>query len=175
MSENLILRAIVQRAKNAEVKIEKKSQGIMENGLLVLLGIGFKETPEIIPEELVFSIVEKYNSAIEKLLDKIINLRIFEDEQGKMNLSILDTNGGLYIVSQFTLFGDCHKGNRPSFTLSAKPNIAEPMYQKFVDLARKKLEEKKVLTGVFAANMDVSFCNAGPVTLIIESTLKGIM
>ena len=92
-----------------------------------------------------------------------------------MNLSILDTNGGLYIVSQFTLFGDCHKGNRPSFTLSAKPNIAEPVYQKFVDLARKKLEEKKVLTGVFAANMDVSFCNAGPVTLIIESTLKGIM
>ncbi|MGY3804715.1 D-aminoacyl-tRNA deacylase [Pigmentibacter ruber] len=175
MSENLILRAIVQRAKNAEVTIEKKSQGFMENGLLVLLGIGFKETAETIPEEAVISIVEKYYPAIEKLLDKIINLRIFEDEHGKMNLSILDTKGSLYIVSQFTLFGDCRKGNRPSFTLSAKPSIAEPMYQKFVDLAKKKLEAKKVLTGVFAANMQVSFCNDGPVTLIIESTLKGIM
>ena len=83
MSENLILRAIVQRAKNAEVKIEKKSQGIMENGLLVLLGIGFKETPEIIPEEMVFSIVEKYNFSIEKLLDKIINLRILKMNKAK--------------------------------------------------------------------------------------------
>lgn len=175
MSDNLILRAIVQRAKHAEVTIENNSQGQMENGLLVLLGIGFKESAETIPDDSIHSIVEKYHIVTEKLLDKIINLRIFEDAQGKMNLSILDTSGSLYIVSQFTLFADCRKGNRPSFTLSAKPSIAEPMYQKFVDLAKKKLEAKKVLTGVFAANMQVSFCNDGPVTLIIESTLKGIM
>lgn len=175
MSENLIIRAVIQRAKHSEVIIEQKSQGFMECGLMVLLGIGFKENVEIIPEEYIPAIFEKYAPALDKLADKIVNLRIFEDQQGKMNLSVKDIHGGIYIVSQFTLFGDCRKGNRPSFTLSAKPNIAEPMYHKFIELLKLKLDEKLVLTGKFAANMKISFCNDGPVTLIIDSTLKGIV
>lgn len=175
MSDNLVIRAVVQRAKYAEVLIEQKSQGLMDYGLLILLGIGFNNVSEEIKEEQIPYLLEKYNSAIEKLADKILNLRIFQDTQEKMNLSVQDINGGIYIVSQFTLFGDCRKGNRPSFILSAKPNLAELFYNRFIDIIKDKFKNNLVLCGKFAANMKVNFCNDGPVTLIIDATLKGIM
>lgn len=170
MIENLILRTVIQLAKHAEVHIEQTSQGKMEYGLVILLGIGFKELHPEILEENVPNIIKQFIPSLEKLAEKIVSLRIFEDNDNKMNLSVKDIQGGLYLISQFTLFGDCRKGNRPSFTMSAKP-----MYEKFLEILRHKSENLKVYTGVFAAEMQVSFCNDGPVTLMIDSGIKGIL
>lgn len=145
------MRAVVQRVTQASVRIDGDIQGEIGNGLLVLLGITDGDTKK----------------DIDYLSEKIVNLRIFEDENRKMNLSLLDTSGDILLVSQFTLYGDCRKGRRPSYDKAAKPEFANDMYEKFIDKLRSLVP--KVETGVFGANMQVSLTNSGPVTLIIDS------
>ncbi|MBB6061768.1 D-tyrosyl-tRNA(Tyr) deacylase [Thermosipho japonicus] len=145
------MRAVVQRVKNAKVEVEGKTVGKIENGLLVLLGVGKDDDKKDI----------KY------LSEKIINLRIFDDENGKMNLSLLDIKGELLIVSQFTLYGDCRKGRRPSYSESASPDIAKKLYEEFVNICKNY--NLKVETGEFGAHMQVSLVNDGPVTLLLDS------
>ncbi|WP_077618924.1 D-aminoacyl-tRNA deacylase [Bacillus sinesaloumensis] len=145
------MRVVVQRAKDARVIVQNEEVGSIENGLMVLVGITHSDTIEDV----------KY------VADKIVNLRIFEDQEGKMNLSLLDVKGSILSVSQFTLYGDCRKGRRPNFMDAAKPDYAEEMYESF----NKEVRDKgvHVETGTFGAMMDVQFTNVGPVTLIIES------
>ncbi|MEK5441702.1 D-aminoacyl-tRNA deacylase [Fredinandcohnia sp. FSL W7-1320] len=145
------MKVVVQRAKNARVVVQNEVVGAIKNGLMLLVGITHTDTMEDI----------KY------VADKIVNLRIFEDDEGKMNQSLLDVKGDILSVSQFTLYGDCRKGRRPNFMDAAKPEFAEKMY----DLFNAEIREKgvHVETGSFGAMMDVQFTNVGPVTLIIES------
>lgn len=144
------MKVIIQRVKKSCVKVEGKKVGSINNGLLVFLGIA-----EFDQEE-----------GIQKMVDKILKLRIFSDENDKMNLSLLDTSGEVLIVSQFTLYGDTKKGNRPSFAKSANPQKALLFYNKFVEYTRELVGT--VETGVFGANMEVEIVNDGPVTIIIE-------
>ena len=145
------MRSVVQRVKNAKVEIDGKISGEIGEGLLVLLGVCDEDT----------------DADLKWLADKIIGLRIFSDDNDKMNLSLSDVGGGLLIVSQFTLYGDCKKGRRPNFTAAGNPEYAEKMYLKFVDYCREKTDI--VQTGKFRADMKVSLLNDGPVTLIIDS------
>lgn len=145
------MRAVVQRVKSASVKVEDNIVGEIDNGLLILLGV----------ED-----CDNYDD-IKYLAEKVSNLRIFEDSEEKMNLSLIDVNGEILVVSQFTLYGDCRKGRRPNFMMAAKPQYAEEMYLKFVEECRKYI--KKVETGTFQASMDVSLVNSGPVTLLLDS------
>ncbi len=147
------MRAIVQRVSSASVTIDGKTNGSIGQGLLILLGIKNGDTED----------------DAQYLAEKCVLLRIFEDAEGKMNLSVKDVNGSVLVVSQFTLYGDTRKGNRPSFVEAAQPAIAEPLYDCFVRRMRALLGEEKVATGVFRAMMDVALVNAGPVTIIIES------
>lgn len=147
--------AVIQRTKNASVSIAGQVKGQIESGLVVLLGITHDDTQE--------------DAAW--LATKIVNMRIFGDAEGKMNLSVLDTAGNLLIISQFTLFADTQKGNRPSFTEAAKPDVAVPLYEFFIKTTEQKLG-KKVETGEFGADMQVSLLNDGPVTIIIDSKKK---
>ncbi|BBE31377.1 D-aminoacyl-tRNA deacylase [Tepiditoga spiralis] len=147
------MRAVIQRVLNASVAVDEKTVGSIKNGILVLLGISPEDTEK----------------DIKWLADKILGLRIFEDEQEKMNKSLLDINGELLIISQFTLYGDCRKGKRPSFTLSAKPELAKKMYDKFVNYIINNYDIK-VETGIFQADMKVSLVNDGPVTFMLDST-----
>ena len=143
--------AVVQRVSSASVDVAKTRVGEIDAGLLVLLGVGHEDTER----------------DVDYLVDKITNLRIFEDENGKMNLSVRDVGGSLLVVSQFTLLGDCRKGRRPSFGNAARPDVAVPLYEAF---ARKvKASGLSCETGQFQAMMDVSLVNSGPVTLIVES------
>ncbi|MCH1627662.1 D-aminoacyl-tRNA deacylase [Fredinandcohnia quinoae] len=145
------MKVVVQRAKNASVTVNNTMIGSIDNGLMLLVGITHSDSIEDV----------KY------LADKIVNLRIFEDEEGKMNLSLLDTKGDILSVSQFTLYGDCRKGRRPNFMEAAKPEFANEMYQLFnQELLSKGIT---VQTGAFGEMMDVNFTNVGPVTLILES------
>lgn len=146
------MRAVIQRVAHATVTIENKAPVTIQKGLLVLIGIEENDSAE----------------DIEWLSKKIIQLRIFSDEQGLMNLSVQDIQGDVMIVSQFTLFASTKKGNRPSFIRSAKPAIAIPLYEKFIDAAENILQ-KKIMTGEFGAMMQVSLLNYGPVTIIIDS------
>lgn len=146
------MRAVVQRVKRAEVRVNNEITGKIDKGILVLLGVGQDDT----------------NKDLEYMAKKIVNLRIFEDQEGKMNLSVLDVNGGILVVSQFTLYGDCRKGKRPSYSTAARPEMAEKLYNEFVDYIKSKYDIK-VETGVFQAMMDVDFINEGPVTLLIDS------
>ncbi|OCA91222.1 D-tyrosyl-tRNA(Tyr) deacylase [Bacillus sp. FJAT-27225] len=145
------MRAVVQRSKQASVKVEGEVVGSIPGGLVVLLGVTHDDTEK--------------DAAF--LADKIVNLRIYEDEDGKMNLSLLDVGGDILSVSQFTLYGDCRKGRRPNFMAAAKPDVANGLYETFNTLLRDK--GIRVETGKFGAMMDVSLVNDGPVTLIIDS------
>ena len=145
------MRAVIQRVTAADVQVDHDIVGRIGPGLLVLLGIA--RTDE-----------EKH---ADYLADKVVNLRIFEDGEGKMNRSLLETGGELLVVSQFTLLGDCQKGRRPSFVEAAPPERAEQLYEYFVDQLR--LKGINVSTGQFQAKMAVSLVNDGPVTLILES------
>lgn len=144
------MRALVQRVSKASVTIDGKINGSIDKGLVVLLGITHVDTQK----------------EADFVADKVINLRIFQDENGKMNRSVKDENGELLIVSQFTLYGDCRKGRRPSFVEAASPEHAVPLYEYFIALIRKS--GLKVETGIFGAKMDVYIHNSGPVTLMIE-------
>ncbi|SDZ16197.1 D-tyrosyl-tRNA(Tyr) deacylase [Proteiniborus ethanoligenes] len=145
------MRAVVQRVSTANVRVNEEMVSIINKGLLVLLGVGHDDT----------------DKDMEYLCDKIVNLRIFEDKNDKMNLSLLDVKGELLVVSQFTLFGDLKKGKRPNFMNAAPAQIANEMYLKFVEKCRTY--DINVKTGVFGEHMDVSLINDGPVTIIIDS------
>jgi len=145
------MRAVVQRVKKSTVTADKAIVGQIGSGLLVLLGVARGDTAQ----------------DADYLANKIINLRIFEDENRKMNRSLLETGGELLAVSQFTLLADCRKGRRPSFIEAAEPEKATDLYERFVDMVRAK--GVKVQTGRFRAMMDVALINDGPVTIIIES------
>jgi len=145
------MRIVVQRSKNASVTVNNKVIGEIEKGLVLLVGVTHDDTTD----------------DANYLADKIVNLRIFEDENGKMNLSLLDVGGSILSISQFTLYGDCRKGRRPNFMGAAKPEHALNLYQYFNGV----LNEKNVVveTGEFGAEMDVALVNDGPVTLILDS------
>ncbi|WP_129408110.1 D-aminoacyl-tRNA deacylase [Marinitoga lauensis] len=146
------MRAVVQRVLEAHVDVEKNTVGKIGKGILVLLGVGHNDTEK----------------DIEWLADKILNLRIFEDENDKMNLSLLDIKGEILVVSQFTLYGDCRKGRRPSYSNAAKPEKGNEYYEKFVNYIKEKYNIN-VETGVFQADMKVHLINDGPVTLLLDS------
>jgi len=137
--------------KKAEVRVDGRPVGAVGKGMLVLLGVGKNDTPE----------------DAQSLADKILNLRIFDDSAGRMNLSLLETNGELLCVSQFTLYGDCRKGRRPSYDQAARPEVAGGLYDAFVAAARAG--GATVQTGQFQAMMEVELVNDGPVTLLLDS------
>ncbi|MGD2188099.1 MAG: D-aminoacyl-tRNA deacylase [Desulfobacterales bacterium] len=145
------MRAVVQRVKSSSVKTGDEIVGQIGKGLLVLLGVAKGDTVE----------------DVDYLAHKIINLRIFEDQDGKMNRSLLETGGELLAVSQFTLLADCRKGRRPSFIEAAEPELATALYERFAKMVRETGVE--VQTGRFRAMMEVALVNDGPVTIIIES------
>jgi D-tyrosyl-tRNA(Tyr) deacylase len=145
------MRVVIQRVKSASVTVGSETAGEIGKGLLVLLGVAVSDNMD----------------DAEYIADKTMNLRIFEDENHKMNRSLLDIGGEILVISQFTLLGDCKKGRRPSFANAASPELANKLYQQFVD----RIQQKGVCvkTGLFQAKMEVSLINDGPVTLIIES------
>ena len=144
------MKIIVQRVKQAQVSIEGQVYSQIKQGLLLLVGVG----PEDQPEDLDYAV------------RKLVNMRIFSDAEGKMNLSVKDIEGEILSISQFTLFADTKKGNRPAFTAAAKPGMAEAFYQ---DLNRELAKEVPVETGVFGADMQVELINDGPVTIILDT------
>jgi D-aminoacyl-tRNA deacylase len=147
------MRVVVQRVTSASVSIDGKIFSSIGTGLLILLGI---TTGDGEPEAMY-------------LAEKCVGLRIFEDAEEKMNLSVKDVNGSMLVVSQFTLYGDARKGNRPSFIEAAPPDVAEPLYDMFVSILKHLISPEKVSTGVFRAMMEVQLVNSGPVTIIIDS------
>ena len=148
------MRAVVQRVSEGGVYIQSKNYSEqIGNGLVVLLGIKIGDSEE----------------DVNFVADKCCNLRIFEDENQKMNLSVKDINGEILIISQFTLYGETRKGNRPSFIEAAKPDEAIPLYEKFIYRIKQNIGESKVKTGIFGEMMFVKIINNGPVTVIVES------
>jgi D-tyrosyl-tRNA(Tyr) deacylase len=145
------MRAVVQRVSEGKVKVEGNIVGQIGRGFVVLLGVG----------------TEDGKGDAEHMAEKICNLRVFEDEEGKMNLSLNDVGGELLVISQFTLYGDCRKGRRPSFVEAAPPKEADELYRYFVELCRTK--GIRTETGVFQAHMEVELTNDGPVTLLLDS------
>ena len=149
------MRALIQRVSHAAVEVENQTVGKIDAGLLVLLGITTEDDEQ----------------DIQWLIKKIIQLRIFNDEEGKMNRSVQDIGGDLLVISQFTLFADCKKGNRPSYIRSAHPDIAIPIYEQFLKLLQMQFSGN-VETGEFGAAMKVNLLNDGPVTLMLDSKQK---
>lgn len=149
------MKTVIQRVAEASVAVDNKTVAEIQKGLLVLVGIEDADNQE----------------DIDWLAGKIANIRIFNDENGVMNLSIKDVNGDVIVVSQFTLHAATKKGNRPSYIKASKPEIAIPLYEKFVQQLEKQLG-KKVQTGIFGADMKVSLLNDGPVTIMIDSKNK---
>lgn len=145
------MKVVVQRVSRAQVTVNERITGEIKNGLLLLVGIHEEDRDEI----------------LEWVCNKILKLRIFEDEEGKMNLSVGDIDGEILIVSQFTLYGDIEKGNRPSFVKAAKPDKAEKIYDQMIEYFKRKMN-KSVQSGVFGAMMDVELTNKGPVTILVE-------
>jgi D-aminoacyl-tRNA deacylase len=146
------MKLILQRTSRASVSVDGKIVGQINQGLMVLIGITHSDTKE----------------NADALIKKLINLRVFNDEQGKMNLSIQDVRGEFLVISQFTLYGNAKKGNRPSYVDAAPPDVAIPLYEYFIDSLMVE-SQLKVETGIFGAMMDVELVNSGPVTLILES------
>ncbi len=144
------MKIVVQRVTNASVTVDEKICGQIKNGFLVLLGVGTDDTEE----------------ECKRLSQKLINLRIFSDENDKTNLSLKDVGGELLIISQFTLYADCRKGNRPNFLMAKKPEEAERLYDYFCDLCAKEIPV--VEKGIFGADMKVDLLNDGPFTIILE-------
>jgi len=149
------MRAVVQRVRSAEVRVDDQVIGRIGRGLLVLVGVGAGDTRD----------------SAQALAEKIVHLRIFDDDARRMNCSLLDAGGDVLCVSQFTLYGDCRKGRRPSYDRAAPPEIARPLYDAFVDALRALLAaiDARVETGQFQAMMDVESINDGPVTLLLDS------
>ncbi|MGX4598526.1 D-aminoacyl-tRNA deacylase [Faecalimicrobium sp. JNUCC 81] len=145
------MRAVVQRVSSSKVTVENNVIGQINKGLLVLLGVTHEDT----------------SKDVDYMIDKILNLRIFEDENDKMNLSLKDVGGELLVVSQFTLYGDCRKGKRPSFSNAARPDLATKLYEEFIQKAKE--QNVVVGTGQFGAHMMVDLINDGPVTMLLES------
>ena len=145
------MRAVVQRVSRASVTVENEIVGEIERGFLVLLGVGENDTQD----------------DVNALASKIVALRVFEDDEGKMNLSLQEIGGQMLVVSQFTLFGDCRKGRRPSFVAAARPEKANELYRSFV--AQVTGQGIPTQTGIFQAHMDVELVNDGPVTLLVDS------
>ena len=146
------MRAVIQRVSSAKVSVDGETVGEIGNGILLLLGVSRSDEEK----------------DADYILEKVINLRIFDDDEGKMNLSLLDIKGDLLVVSQFTLYGDSRKGRRPSYIEAAAPERANTLYEYFVGAARKHLS--KVETGKFQAMMDVELVNDGPVTILLDSS-----
>ena len=144
------MKFIVQRVNKSQVEVEEKIVGKIDRGFMVLIGITHNDTKEI----------------ADFLVRKLINLRVFEDENGKMNLSLKGVQGSLLLISQFTLYADCTSGNRPSFTNAAKPEFANELYEYIIEECKKQIPN--VQTGIFGADMQVSLVNDGPVTIILE-------
>lgn len=144
------MKLVIQRVERASVSVDRKVVGAIGTGYLVLLGVGAEDT----------------EADCERLAAKMINLRIFADSDGKTNLSLKDVGGGLLIISQFTLYADCRKGNRPNFLLAKKPDEAERLYEYFAEICRREVPQ--VETGVFGADMKVELVNDGPFTVILE-------
>jgi D-tyrosyl-tRNA(Tyr) deacylase len=152
MVNSLVMRAVVQRVKHAAVTINGHERRAIGPGIVVLLGVGQQDSP----------------ADAEQLAAKIESLRIFEDESGKMNYNLNDVRGECLIVSQFTLYGDCRRGKRPSFTDAAPPPIAVPLYEMFIQLMRE-FHQIPVTTGEFGADMLVEIANDGPVTFLLDT------
>ena len=144
------MKFVIQRVKNAKVEVDNKVTGKINKGFLVLIGVTHIDTKE----------------TADYLIKKLVNLRVFEDENGKMNLALKDIEGQLLLVSQFTLYADTSSGNRPSFTEAAKPEMAEELYNYIISECKKQIEI--VETGIFGADMEVQLINDGPVTIILE-------
>jgi D-tyrosyl-tRNA(Tyr) deacylase len=145
------MKAVIQRVVNSELRIDGNLYSKIDSGLLVLLGVTHNDTKK----------------DAEVLAEKISKLRIFEDENGKMNLSVMDKKGALHIVSQFTLYADSHHGNRPGFTDAAEPKYANELYEYFIEYCKNNIGIE-VATGSFGADMHITFTNMGPVTIILE-------
>lgn len=149
------MRAVIQRVSRASCTVNEEITGTIEHGLLVLLGVEEQDTI----------------SDMKWLAEKIVNLRIFNDSQGLMNRSLCEVNGNILLISQFTLFAQTKKGNRPSFIRAAKPEIAKPMYDQMT-IYLNELMNKKVALGIFGADMQIELCNDGPVTIIMNTQDK---
>ncbi len=145
------MKMLIQRVSSASVTVENVKVGAIKQGFLILLGVSQEDTKEL----------------ADKMVQKMLKLRIFSDENGKTNLSLKDVDGSLLLVSQFTLYADCKKGNRPSFTQAGKPDLAEELYQYILAVCRKEVE--KVESGVFGAEMKVELLNDGPFTILLDS------
>jgi D-aminoacyl-tRNA deacylase len=147
------MRAVVQRVLSSNVKVDGKTVSSIGNGMLVLLGISKDDDQK----------------GIEYISDKILNMRIFVDENGKMNRGISDTGGEILVVSQFTLYGDARKGRRPSYDSAADGKSAMPLYEKFLSTMRTRYFAEKIKAGIFGAKMEVNLVNDGPVTILLDS------
>ena len=145
------MRAVVQRVKSSKVEVNNNVIGSINKGLMILLGVTHEDT----------------SKDVDYILDKVLNLRIFQDDDDKMNLSLKDIGGELLVVSQFTLYGDARKGRRPSFINAAKPDIANDLYEEFI--AKAKKNQITTQSGEFGADMKVEIINDGPVTILLES------
>jgi len=145
------MRAVIQRVSEASVSVQGKIVGAIDEGLLVLLGVWQMDTPEDATQ----------------LARKIVHLRVFDDAEGKLNRSVLEVRGALLVISQFTLYADCRRGRRPSFVDAARPEVAKPLYEAFIEEVRR--QGVAIQTGEFQALMDVALVNRGPVTITLDS------